>query len=71
MPQVASIDPETIHAVYELDCDCVRDVPSTDPVTTQPFETWRKEVLESPNSTPDGWYMAVDRSGRYLGLSNL
>jgi mycothiol synthase len=64
-------DPETIHAVYELDCDCGRDVPSTDPFTPLPFESWRKEVLESPNSTPDGWYMAVDRSGRYLGLSNL
>ena len=64
-------DPESIHAVYELDCDCARDVPSTDPFTPLPFESWRKEVLESPNSTPDGWYMAVDRDGRYLGVSNL
>ncbi len=64
-------DPETIHAVYELDCACGRDVPSTDPFTPLPFESWRKEVLESPNSTPDGWYIAVDPSGRYLGVSNL
>ena len=64
-------DPEAIHAVYELDCDCGRDVPSTDAFTPLPFESWRKEVLESPNSTPDGWYMAVDPSGRYIGVSNL
>ncbi|HEX4743452.1 MAG TPA: GNAT family N-acetyltransferase [Candidatus Limnocylindria bacterium] len=71
LAQELARDRESIHAVYELDCDCVRDVPSTDPVTTLPFETWRKEVLESPNSTPDAFYIAVDRSGRYLGLSNL
>ena len=71
LAQELARDPETIHAVYELDCDCGRDVPSTDPFTPLPFETWRKEVLESPTSTPDGWYMAVDRSGRYLGVSNL
>ena len=64
-------DAETIHAVYELDCDCGRDVPSTDAFTPLPFDSWRKEVLESPNSMPDGWYMAVDRGGRYLGVSNL
>ena len=71
LSQELARDPETIHAVYELDCDCGRDVPSTDPFTPLPFETWRKEVLESPASTPDGWYMAVDRTGRYLGVSNL
>ena len=64
-------DPESLHAVYDLDCDCGRDVPATDPFTPLPFETWRKEVLESPNSTPDGFYIAVSRDGRYLGLSNL
>ena len=71
LAQELARDPETIHSVFELDCDCVRDVPSTDPVTTLPFDTWRKEVLESPSSTPDAYYIAVDRSGRYLGLSNL
>lgn len=64
-------DPERIHAVYELDCDCARDVPATDAFTPLPFETWRKETLESPTATPDAWYMAVDASGRYLGVSNL
>jgi mycothiol synthase len=71
LAQELARDPEAIHAVYALDCDCGRDVPSTDPFTPLPFESWRKEVLESPNSTPDAWYMAVDRSGRYLGVSNL
>lgn len=64
-------DPEAIRAVYELDCDCARDVPLTDGFTPVAFELWRKEVLESPAATPDAYYIAVSPEGRYLGVSNL
>jgi len=64
-------DPTALERIYELDCDCGRDVPSTDPFTPLAFEDWRKEVLESPSSTPDAFYLAVSPEGRYLGVSNL
>ena len=64
-------DPEAIRAVYELDCDCGRDVPMTDGFTPVAFDLWHKEVLESPAATPDAYYIAVSPEGRYLGLSNL
>ena len=64
-------DPEAIRAVYELDCDCGRDVPMTDGFTPVAFDLWRKEVLESPAATPDAYYIAVSPDGRYLGVSNL
>ncbi len=64
-------DPSALERIYELDCDCGRDVPSTDPFTPLAFEDWRREVLESPNSTPDAFYLAVSPEGRYLGVSNL
>ncbi len=64
-------DPAALGRIYELDCDCGRDVPLTDPFTPLAFEDWRKEVLESPNAAPDGFYLAVSPEGRYLGVSNL
>lgn len=64
-------DPEAIRAVYELDCDCARDIPMTDGFTPVAFELWHKEVLESPAATPDAYYIAVSPEGRYLGVSNL
>ena len=64
-------DSSALERIYELDCDCARDVPSTDPFTPLSFEDWRKEVMESPGSTPEAYYLAVSPEGRYLGLSNL
>lgn len=64
-------DASALERIYELDSDCGRDVPSIDPFTPLAFEDWRKEVLESPNSTPDAFYLAVSAEGRYLGVSNL
>ena len=68
--EIAS-DRAALERIYELDCDCGRDVPTTDPFTPLSFEDWRKEVLESPSSTPDAFYLAVSPEGRYLGVSNL
>ncbi|CAN5240356.1 GNAT family N-acetyltransferase [soil metagenome] len=64
-------DEGALERAYELDCDVGRDVPSTDPFTPLPFAQWRTESLESPNAAPDAWYLAVDREGRYVGVSNM
>ncbi|HET8568485.1 MAG TPA: GNAT family N-acetyltransferase [Candidatus Limnocylindria bacterium] len=60
-----------LQRAYDLDVDCTRDVPMTDAFTPQPFETWRKEVIEGPSALTEAFFIAVDRDGRYLGVSNL
>ena len=64
-------DPDALRKAYELDTDCSRDVPSVDPHTDRPYEEWLKHAIEAPNALPDAWFIAIDRDGRYLGLSDL
>lgn len=56
--------------VYELEWECAQDVPTTDPLTKQPFEQFVKRTLGSPNLLSDAWFVAVD-GDRYVGLSVL
>jgi mycothiol synthase len=69
--EIARDEAKALEDAYSLENDCSRDVPSTDPFTPLPFEDWKKEVLGSPNSLPEGYYIAVSPEGRYLGVSNL
>jgi GNAT superfamily N-acetyltransferase len=64
-------DPEALRKAYELDSECSEDVPSVDPHTQRPFDDWLKHAIEAPNALPDAWFLAIDRDGRYLGLSDL
>lgn len=64
-------DRDALRKAYELDTDCSRDVPSVDPHTDRPYDEWVKHAIEAPNALPDAWFIAVDRDGRYLGLSDL
>ena len=68
--QLAEEDPDWEHKVYELEWECVQDVPSPDPHTKRPFERFKEGTLKSPNLLPDAWFVAVD-GDRYVGLSVL
>ncbi|HEY5538307.1 MAG TPA: GNAT family N-acetyltransferase [Thermoplasmata archaeon] len=63
-------DPESIHALYELDCDIAPDMPRIDPFTRRSFEMYRDRVLNSPGSIPDAVFVAKD-GDRYVGLTEL
>lgn len=68
--ELSEQDPDWKRKVYALEWECVQDVPSTDPLTKQPFEQFEKRTLGSPNLLPDAWFVAVD-GDRYVGLSVL
>lgn len=63
-------DPQWKRKVYELEWQCLQDVPSTDPFTKRSFEQFQKSTLGSPNLLPDAWFVAVD-GDQYVGLSVL
>ncbi|MDQ2952771.1 MAG: GNAT family N-acetyltransferase [Chloroflexota bacterium] len=64
-------DAETERKAYEL-TDALRvDVPATDAPTTETIEEWRNHWTQSPTFLPDAFFAAIDREGRWLGMSNL
>ena len=64
-------DPEALRKAYELCEDCAADVPSIDPHTQRPYEEWLKNAIEAPNALPEAYFIAIDRDGRYQGVSNM
>ncbi|HSM55533.1 MAG TPA: GNAT family N-acetyltransferase [Candidatus Sulfomarinibacteraceae bacterium] len=70
LQEVSEQDPDWKRKLYDLEWECVQDVPSTDPFTRRSFETFENAVLQSPNLLPDAWFVAVDGE-RYVGLSVL
>jgi GNAT superfamily N-acetyltransferase len=65
-------DPGALRAAFEL-VDVLRaDVPSTDAVTPLTFEEWdRTHGSGSPTFIADAFFVAIDRDGRWVGMSNL
>jgi GNAT superfamily N-acetyltransferase len=63
-------DPAWLSKAYELEWDCLQDVPSVDGFTKQPFDAWQKRLLDSPNFMPEAWFIALDGE-KYVGLSAL
>jgi GNAT superfamily N-acetyltransferase len=63
-------DPDWLHKLWELDIEIMKDVPSPDPITRQPFEEFKK-LVDSPNFTPDAFVIAVENDGRFVGTSAL
>lgn len=57
---------------YEL-VDVLRyDVPATDPPSPETFEEWReRHGTGSPTFLADAFFVAIDRDGRWVGMSNL
>lgn len=70
MAELAKIDPDHRHKIYELDWQCTLDEPLPDAPTKPSFEDYTKFFFESPNFIPEGCFIAVDQ-GEYVGLSNL
>jgi GNAT superfamily N-acetyltransferase len=64
-------DLEALRKAYDLSEDCSRDVPSVDPPTPRPYEEWMRNVIEAPNHLPEAYFIAIDTTGRYLGVSDL
>jgi GNAT superfamily N-acetyltransferase len=64
-------DPETPRKAYELTDHCRRDVPAMDAPTDVTFEEWKKDWIEAPSFLAEAFFVAIDRDGRWLGVSNL
>ena len=65
--ELDGIDPKLRERMWELDYELMKDVPSPDPVTKEPFEQFLK-WLDSPSFLPDAWFIAVD-GGAYVGMT--
>jgi len=64
-------DPQAERKAHDLISEIRRDVPATDPATDETFEQWQKHWTGSPSFMPDAFFIAIDRDGRWLGMSNL
>ena len=65
-------DAQAERMAYELTDVLRRDVPATDAATDETFEEWRtRHGTASPNFMPDAFFVAIDRDGRWLAMSNL
>jgi RimJ/RimL family protein N-acetyltransferase len=64
-------DPETPRKAFELVDVCRRDVPATDPPTPITFDEWHSDWVDAPGFLPDAFFVAIDRDGRWLGMSSL
>lgn len=70
MAQLQNEDPDWKTKVYELEWECLQDVPTSDPLTRRSLEQFERMTLNNPRLLPDGWFIAVDGE-RYVGLSAL
>jgi len=57
---------------FELVDEVRYDVPGTDAPTPETFEEWdKRHGTKSPTFMTDAFFVAIDRDGRWLGMSNL
>lgn len=56
--------------LYDLDWECIRDMPSPDPPTRHPFDVWSAQQLEAPGFLPEATFVALDGE-RWVALSQL
>jgi GNAT superfamily N-acetyltransferase len=65
-------DPDGAEAkAFELTDELRIDVPAVDPPTPQTIGEWRRHWTGAPAFLADAFFIAVDRSGRWIGMSNL
>jgi GNAT superfamily N-acetyltransferase len=64
-------DPATLQKAFELNEDCRMDIPSVDPPSRHTFDEFRRDDVDAPNALLDAYFIAIDREGRYLGVSNM
>ncbi len=54
---------------WELEYELLKDIPTDDPVTQQPFERW-VTWLTHPGFIPEGYFIAIV-DGRFIGMTSL
>jgi len=64
-------DSSALRKAFELNEDCRMDIPSVDPPTRHTLEEFRREDIDAPSALLDAFFVAIDKDGRYLGVSNL
>lgn len=69
LAQLRDEDPDWKRKLYDLEWECLLDVPTTDPLTRRTIEQWEK-MFNSPNLLSDAWFIAVE-GDQYVGLSVL
>jgi GNAT superfamily N-acetyltransferase len=64
-------DAGALQKAFELHEDCRMDIPSVDPPTRRTFDEFRRDDIDAPSALLDAFYLAIDKDGRYLGVSNM
>lgn len=68
--EIAPEDPEWQRKVYDTDWELSQDIPTTDPLTRQPYDVWCRNVYDSPGFKPESLWVALD-GDRWVGMSQL
>jgi mycothiol synthase len=64
-------DGSALRKAFELTEDCRMDIPSVDPPSRHTFEEFRRDDIDAPNALLDAFFVAIEKDGRYLGVSNM
>lgn len=64
-------DADAARKAYGLIDEVRRDVPAMDAPTDVSFEDWKKDWIDAPSFLADAFFVAIDRDGRWLAMSNL
>jgi len=64
-------DPAAETKAYELVQEVRVDVPAVDAATEETMEEWRDHWVKAPSFIADAFFVAIDRDGRWLGMSNV
>jgi GNAT superfamily N-acetyltransferase len=64
-------DRAALQKTFELNEDCRMDIPSVDPPSRHTFDEFRRDDVDAPNALLDAFFIAIDKDGRYLGVSNM
>lgn len=65
-------DPNEAEAkAFELTSELRVDVPAVDPPTPETIDEWRRHWTGAPAFLPEAFFIALDRDGRWIGMSNL
>ena len=64
-------DTGALQKAFELNEDCRMDVPSVDPPSRHSFEEFRRDDIDAPSALLDAFFIAIDKDGWYLGVSNM
>jgi GNAT superfamily N-acetyltransferase len=70
LAELARVDPKWKQKYYELDSEVIRDVPSPDPITLQPFEIYDEHLFGAPDFNPPSQFIALDGE-EWVGMSGL